>query len=740
MTRTDVAPAIATPSARESRIPETRLITSSKVQDHHQQRLAVVYVRQSTPRQVIEHRESTLLQYQLTERAEFYGWRKDRILVVDDDLGKSGRSIEGRVGFQHLLAEVGLDHVGLVLGIEMSRLARSCKDWHQLLELCALFRCLLADQDGLYDPSDFNDRLLLGLKGTMSEAELHILKGRMQQGSWNKARRGELITTMPVGYTQTFDGEVTLEPDEQARAVVRLVFDKFDELGSAMAVLRYLLAQDLRLPIRAHSGPLKGQLEWREPMYSTIAQMLNNPTYAGAYTYGRHQRDPRRAVAGKPQSGRFVAKREDWKVLIQDKFPAYISWDQYLAHVKQLQSNRSFFDSPGVPREGPALLSGILFCGRCGRRMAPHYKGGTKPAAYFCMGAYPAQGTSTCQRLSSRFVDDLIAQQVQRAMEPAVLELSLDASERIRRERQQLHAQWKLKLERASFQADRVRRQYDAVEPENRLVARELERRWEQGIVEQQQLQEEYSRYQRDLPEELSPADLELIRSLSTDIPALWNAETTSRADRQTIVRHLVERVVVAIQGRSERFDLTIHWQGGFVSQHEVRRAVAKYGQLQNFDQLQATVTEHWRSGRTTTEIAASLNCDGFRTPQGKTFNRHIVRKLLDTWNMTEPQRAQISGALATLATHEWWLLDLSRKLSIDSATLTRWCRRGWIHARKLPGRCSWWVVWADDDECSRLQRLYAHGRGFPRHNGSPYPLDLKTPKPKPAADSIRGQ
>ncbi len=373
-------------------------------------------MRQSSPRQVVEHQESTRLQYQLSGLAEQYGWSKDRIVVVDDDLGCSGRWVEGRLGFQRLLAEVSLNHVGLVLGIEMSRLARSNRDWHQLLELCGIFQTLLADQDGLYDLTDYNDRLLLGLKGTMSEAELHILKGRMLQGARNKARRGELVTHVPIGYVRLATGEVARDPNEQAQAVVRLVFEKFEELGTAMSVLRYLREHDIRLSVHPISGPHKGQIEWRLPGYSTIINMLHNPTYAGAYTHGRYQQDPRRQVNGNPNGGRFLAPMDDWKVLIHDKLPAYISWDQYLTNVKRLSENRTQFESPGVPRDGNALLTGILLCGRCGHRLSPHYKEWSAGTAYECHGDYPHSGASCCQRLVARCVDDLVSRLILNVM------------------------------------------------------------------------------------------------------------------------------------------------------------------------------------------------------------------------------------------------------------------------------------------------------------------------------------
>ena len=703
----------------------------SKIQDHHHQRLAVIYVRQSTPRQVLEHQESTRLQYQLAERAEQFGWRKDRVLIIDEDLGITGRYAEPRTGFQRLLAEVGLNHVGLVLGTEMSRLARSNKDWHQLLELCAIFRCLLADQDGLYDPVDYNDRLLLGLKGAMSEAELHILKSRMLNGSRNKASRGELVTHLPVGYIRLPTDEVVLDPDEQVQATIRLAFEKFDELGTAMLLLRYLRDQDIHLPFRVKSGLNKGQTEWRPARYSTVNYILKNPTYAGTYTYGRYQQDPRRTVIGAPNSGRFLAPIEDWKIILHDKFPAYISWDQYVANRERLEENRAKFDTPGVPRDGNALLAGILVCGRCGRRLQPHYKERPEGTAYFCQGEFPHVPDSQCQRLIAKAVDELVYKLVLDVVQPASLKICLESAERIREERRRLHEHWEQRIQRAAYATTLAQRQYDSIDPENRLVARELERRWEQALVEQRQLEEDFDRFKRDHPKELSESELNQIECLSAALPDLWNSASTSNADRQTIVRHLVDHVEIEVQGNSELVDVAIHWAGGYVSQHEVIRSVASYEQLHRFDEMKSFIEDLWQTGHATPAIATRLNSKGFRTPkrQGK-FTRHMVRKLLDKWGLTQVMRPQISAEMAKLEPNEWWLIDLSRELHVDKSTLARWCRKDWCHARKLAGRCKWWVVWADREERERLKRLYECSRGRGKNMYSYQ--ELRTPKPRP--------
>src|SRR3954471_22964210 len=422
-------------------------LSAPKLRPWHLDRTAVVYVRQSTPQQVLDHQESTARQYALADRAAALGWPRSQVLVIDEDLGKSGQSVEGRPGFQRLLAEVALDRVGLILGLEMSRLARSCKDWHHLLELCGRFRVLLADADGVYDPTEHADRLVLGLTGMMSEAELHILKQRMYQGKLNKARRGELIARVPAGYVKSPAGEVTLDPDEQARGVIGLIFDEFDRLGTVHGVLRSLIADGFRLPVRAQGGPNSGQLEWRAPCRETIRHILRHPMYAGAYRYGFRPTEPRRQGQGHPRGGRGSGLApEDCLVFLKDRFPAYITWERFEANQARLTANRSRIDSAGAVRDGAALLAGVVWCGRCGRRMYVRYGGPHRRPGYVCSTLRSDYALPLCQSVTAAEVECWVAGQILEVIQPAVLEASLDAAAAVERRRRQVIRHWGQRL------------------------------------------------------------------------------------------------------------------------------------------------------------------------------------------------------------------------------------------------------------------------------------------------------
>jgi DNA invertase Pin-like site-specific DNA recombinase len=684
----------------------------AKVRDSHLSRKAIVYVRQSSSQQVAEHKESTARQYALADLAVALGWSPDRVEIVDQDQGRSGQTTAGRLGFQYILAELGLDHVGIVLGLEASRLARSDPDWAPLVRLCGVFRALLCDYDGLYDPTDFNDRLLLGLKGIMSEAELHFLRTRMNEGRLNKARRGELFNHASIGYVRVSDG-LAFDPDEQAQAVVRLLFDQFDRQGSIHGLLRYLVHHGLRLPVRPHFGPNRGQLEWHRPNRETLMNLLHHPVYAGYYRHGHRALDPRRVVPGRPGTGRTHHKPEDCPVLLEGRCPAYITPERFWANQARMEANRARVEAVGAVRDGPSLLGGILTCGRCGQRLMVAYSGRASRLRYSCARALIEYAEPLCQGLMGAGLDELVAQQVLAALQPAALELSLAAADDLQQERARLHQVRQQELERAGYEAERARRQYDACEPENRLVGRELERRWEEALKEQRRLEEEYARFCRSQPEGVSAAEREQIQSLALDLPALWQASGTTAADRQRIVRLLVEEVIVAVQGDSERVDVTIRWVGGECSRYELVRPVARYEQMAEYGRLLKRIDELREEGWTRAEIAAQLNEEGFRPPKRcATFNVGMVTRLLAKGVRSGPRpRSLVDGQL--LGADEWLLSDLARQLGMPQATLHRWIRVGWVEARKLPTPGGQWAIWADAGELERMRRLRNCPRGW---------------------------
>ncbi len=555
--------------------------SGSKITGRHRERLAVVYVRQSTRGQVAGHQESTRLQYALVDRAAALGWEAARVLLIDNDLGKSGSSAEGRSGFQRMVTEISLGHVGLVLGTEMSRLARSGKDWYQLLELCALGGALLADTDGVYDPTEYNDRLLLGLKGTMSEAELYLINQRMRAGRINKARRGELAIALPIGYWRRPSGEAMLDPDGQVQHVVRLVFATFAELGSVQGVLRFLVENGIEMGVRARGGPDKGEVVWKRPARATITCMLNSPVYAGVYVYGRRPTDST-GRGGRDKPPRRTARRQEYLAWIEDALPAYISLAQYEANLARLKANRPRCDVPGAVRYGPALLAGLLRCERCGRRMTVgyHVDAGRPRISYNCYGARSEWCGPHCQHLVGRCLDAFVTDQVLAALSPAAVEVSIQAVRQALADRAAIEKVWQQRRERARQDADRARRCYRLAEPENRLVVRQLEKDWEQALAAQRDLDEQWHRFQRQAPEQLAVPDQEAIRQAAADLPRLWEAPGVTHADRKEVIRAVLDEITVNIRGVSELVDVTLHWAGGHTTTGVVRRPIQYFEYL----------------------------------------------------------------------------------------------------------------------------------------------------------------
>lgn len=595
-----------------------------KIQPRHLDRLAVVYVRQSHPQQQIRHPESLATQRRLRECIEQWGWPYDRIRVLEGDLGKSGTSTVGRDDFTSLVSEITLGHVGLVAGFQINRLAREDETVCRLIKICSMFDTLLADQDGLYHPQDFNDRLVLTIKGLVGGVELHQIQQRMQHGRLERARRGEWLGATPMGYVLGEDRKLGFDPDEQVQHAVRQVFEQFDRMGSVSGLLRHFHQRDLRLPVRDPAGGAAAKIEWRKPHRETVRNMLRHPAYAGAFTWGRRRTDPRRVIEGRRGTGRTVVAPEDCRVFLRDNHPAYIDWDRYQRNIRRLASQRRHGPQPSVERKVDSLLSGRVFCGRCGQRMQTHY---TPQLRYACERRALDYGEATCTSLSGEAIERLAAEQVLTALEPASLALSLAACERIEAERAEWDRHWQLRLERAAHDAQRAFRQYDAVDPENRLVARTLERNWESSLETMRTLQEEYDRFSVSQPATLSSAERASIVALSKSLPELWHSSAITLSDRRRVVQLLLERAVVT-HGGHERVEVTLHWMGGTVTRHEVTRRVHRWSDLSDYKSIIEAVDSLSSEGLKSGAIAGCLNNLGYRTCRGLKFTAANVRQL----------------------------------------------------------------------------------------------------------------
>ena len=690
----------------------TTNVLSTKVGSVHTARLAIVYVRQSTQKQVLENSESTARQYALVDRAKALGWSGDHIEVIDDDLGQSGASSSQRSGFQRLLSEVSSDGVGLVLGLEMSRLARSCKDWHALLELCAIYDTLLADSDGTYAPGNHNDRLLLGLKGTMSEAELHVMRSRMYEGLCNKAARGEVLNHPPIGYVRTPNGDFMIDPDAQVQATVQSVFERFGRWGSISGLLKSLVSDQIRIPVRPHFGPNRGDLEWREPNRATLLNLLHHPIYAGAYRWGHRDVDRKKKIPGRRGTGRTLRSHEDCRVLIRDRFEAYIDWRQFEQNQQTLRDNSTKGRFQAAPGRGTSLLAGLLQCGRCGRGMSVGYS--ARRLRYSCQRGAIDYGEPTCQSLSGNDLDDDVARLLLEALQPASLALSLQAGTDIRHERKRAAEDWEHRLKRSAYECERAHRQYAAVEPEHRLVATDLERRWNDALVKHERLQLEHRRFEQSRPRELTPEQKQQIERLAHDIPTLWHNAQTTPEDRQTIARILLERVVVTVEGDSEVVDVEVRFAGGFASRMTHRRPVQTYDQRSDFPEMMQRIEQLKSEGRTAAAIAAQLNTDGYvPAKRAKQFSGAMVNKFLQRKRTRARESVVPQQDRSSLKQHEWWLSELAAELRMPVETLHRWRRVGWVNSRKVTEAGGKWALFADATELSRLRELRAYRRGW---------------------------
>ena len=681
----------------------------SAISTSHRARTAYIYVRQSSVTQVIHHSESTDLQYGLVERAVRLGWPRDRVVVIDDDLGKSGSSSNERYGFQRLIAEIGLGQAGLVVSLDASRLARNSSDWHRLLELCGLFDTLIADGERLYDPRAYHDRLLLGLSGIMSEAELHNLKLRLHAGGRNKAFRGELRQPLPVGLTRLAGGEVGLNPDEEVQARLRLVFATFAELGSANAVVRYLWRHQLPLPSRPLRGPSPQLTVWDEATLDAVIGILHNPAYAGAYAYGRTVRDPARTKLGRRGSGVRDLPMDRWAVLLHDRYPAYISWETFMVNQGRLAANqRSYARSlPGAPGRGDALLQGIAVCALCGGRMQLHYSGpsGEYPV-YVCSHTRSQQPERNCQDVRTLAIDREIERVVLEALTPDNLAIALAAMNEVEREDLALQKQWQLRLERARYEVERARRQYEAVEPENRLVARNLETQWEEKLRGLEHIERDYESWRRREQLTVTADDREQILALAQDLPAIWSAPTTTAADRKQLLRLLIDSVLLDNGRQVGQTWLQINWRTGATTEHWARRRVRSYADYADGEQIEERVRTLHAEGMMDAVIATTLNAQGFRTSHGQRFRGSTVYVLRKSWRL--PTWNPLGRNPTRWPDGTYSLVGAAELLDVFPGTIWRWLRQGVLSGWQLGEGTPWHVNLPEsevDRLCARLTR-----------------------------------
>jgi DNA invertase Pin-like site-specific DNA recombinase len=599
---------------------------AQKVQKEHLNREAIIYIRQSTIAQVRFNRESTERQYALQEKALSLGWHSSQIRIIDGDLGISGSGRTKRQGFQQLVTNVSMGEVGAVFGLEISRLARSSADLMKLLELCGLFHTIVVDEDGIYDMGDFNDRLVLGLKGTMGEAELHILKSRMLGGKENKASKGELRFPLPVGYIYNYDKTIILDSDEEVRNSVETIFRIFRSTGSAYGVVKYFAENHLLYPKRAYGGAWDGKLAWATLTHSRVIALLHNPSYAGAYVYGRYH--DRKEVN---QEGHFIhhtvcLPKEEWKVFIPNHHASYISWSEYEDNQKRLNLNRTNLEVSGSAREGAALLQGIILCGRCGRRMTVRYTGnGGNTPLYECIGRWEHGNKSTCTSVSARIIDQAVSERILAILVPSELELAIKVIDTLSDLENESDRTWKLALERASYDTKRAERQYQLAEPENRLVVRTLESNWNQKLQEFSRIEKEYAVHCSKKVWNPTSSECNSIRKLAEDIPALWNSSSTSIKDRKRIVRILIDDITVIAEPKKESFSIGIRYRSGHTEKVFLSKPLPRHQVIQH----KSSTIERIRSlanSLNDSEIAIHLNTNGLRTPEGKEFTTASIK------------------------------------------------------------------------------------------------------------------
>jgi DNA invertase Pin-like site-specific DNA recombinase/predicted DNA-binding transcriptional regulator AlpA len=659
----------------------------SKVNPSHTARQAFIYVRQSSVSQVEHNRESTARQYALGDRAQQLGWPKDNIVIIDDDLGLSGATTNRRSGFARMISEVALGHVGLILGLEVSRLARNNADWYRLLELCGLTDTLIGDADGVYHPALFNDRLLLGLKGTMSEAELHIIRARLDGGIRNKAARGELRRGLPVGLVWgDADGEVLFHPNAAVVAAIRSVFERFAEFGSARRVWLWLRSEAPSFPLQ--DGP-DGQIRWVVPTYTAIHHILTNPVYAGAYTYGKSRSERYVDENGTIRKRIRHLPIDQWGVLIREHHAGFIDWATFEANQKRLDSNTrpGPHRKGGMVREGSALLQGIGVCGHCGRRLSTHYRGRNSTPGYHCAGKEIVEGRGLyCLNVGGVALDQAVAHAFLEAVTPAAVEAMKVAVEQALGNHDAALAQWRLEIERLRYDAEKAERRYRAVEPENRLVARGLEADWENKLRDLAHAEADLRRRESLQPVSISPEQLLRLRVLSTDLKQVWYAATTTDRDRKELLRTVLEEVVLNLKRTEGHAHLILRWRGGAITTLDV--PVPRFRpQGPRTDEDTIDLLRRLAALYPDEVIAGILNRQGRKTAMGERFTANQVgclRRYRDIPRFQPPAEPP-NGELVTIR-------KAAEILGMNTSSIHRWLADGFIQGEQATPGAPWQI------------------------------------------------
>jgi DNA invertase Pin-like site-specific DNA recombinase len=688
---------------------------SQKILSTHLDRSAVVYLRQSSIRQVRENRESTVRQYALGRRAQMLGWPAERIELIDEDLGTSGSSTVGRSGFQRLAEDVSHGRIGAIFALEVSRLARSSADWHRLLELCGLADVVIADEQSVYCPTDYNDRLLLGLKGQMSEAEVYWMRLRLQGGKMNKARRGELAFRPAIGYQwDPVTGRPEMDANREVREAVSLVFERFRIEGSAYGVMRYFSSHGLRLPARAAGST---EVRWMPPRPEAIQRLLHNPLYAGAYAFGRHQHR-RLLVDGELRSRTTRVPLQRWAVCLKDHHPGYITWEEFMDNQRRLADNCSkpkHEARRGAPREGHALLQGLVLCGKCGSRMSTSPQGKGRNPLYLCRSPILTRGEGRlCWMVTARAIDEAVAKLGLEAVCPEEIELGLAVLQEAEQQAGKLRQQWKLRLDSAAYEARLAERRYKAVDPDNRTVASTLERAWEEKLRDLHDLEAEYQAVVRRRKLELGPEDRRRILELSRDLPGVWRAQTTTPQQRKTLLRLLFEQVTLSpIDAPVRATRVQVLWQTGAVSELCVGRPSSDAARAASKEAVER-IRELVLQTKSDPEIAGELNDEGYQTGDRRPWSAGAVRRVrarvglrkgesLYPQQVRRPDRRE-DGLYS--------MHGVSARLGIAEGTVRDWYKKGLLEAvegGRGQGDARWFRI--DEATLERIEQYRASNR-----------------------------